>query len=77
MSKMKMSVMILVVAVSAACSPRGNPPAAEQATPVTEKKLPEHVWTQQTQALDQAKGMEATLLDNARQRDQTLTQESR
>lgn len=77
MHKMKMSVLILSVAAGAACSQRGSAPAAGHANPVVEKKSPEHVWTQQAQALDKAKGVEAVLLNSARQRDQALARQSR
>ncbi|MEK7322446.1 MAG: hypothetical protein AABZ84_05130 [Pseudomonadota bacterium] len=77
MNRMKMSMLILSVAVCTACSQRGNPSAAEQASPVAEKKPSEPMWTQQTQALGRAKGMEASLLDSARQRDQALIRQSR
>lgn len=77
MHKIKMSVLILSVAAGAACSQRGSAPATEHANPVVEKKSPEHVWTQQTQALYKSKGVEAVLLDSARQRDQALARQSR
>jgi hypothetical protein len=61
--------MACLTGFSVACS---SP--SDDADNTTEKK-PEHIWQDQVDTLDKARGVEKTLLDVQKQRDEALRQQ--
>ena len=64
--KIILSIMIIVTVLAAACSDEGK-----------SQEKQDHVWKEQTQALDKAKAVEGVLRDSARAQKQQIEEETK
>lgn len=76
---LRMSSVVFVAAMSAACSGGASDQHANSAPSMTPQPQhaaqPEHVWSGQVQALEKAKGVEGTLMEATHQHGEEMNRQ--